>query len=276
MVILERSDERKRTPVTRLLREPTFHFFLVAAALLVAHRLVVGDPRTIVMTPALKADLVRRYQDQIGRPPTGAEAQAFIDVWKSDEALYREALREGIDREDPTVRNVLIGKMRERALLQTRIPEPTEAELQQYLSRHRDRFEVPLMYEHEFVAFPKTVPGAGSERAKYEPQLRAGATPASLGLRSTVGNVTRDRIEEELGRQVAEAITHLPRGQWQELDAGGRLLLVKLIDVRGGLPPADALHAQLVAAVKSEREQAAVAEAVGAIAARYRFEEKSR
>ena len=263
----------KNAQLARLLREPTLHFFVLAALLLAGQRLVVGDARTIVMTPALEAALKRRSQDQIGRPPTGAESDAFIAAWKTDEALYREALREGIDRDDPTVRNVLIGKMRERALLQTRIPDPTEAELQQYLALHRGQFEVPLMYEHEFVTFPRTGPGAAAERAKYEHQLSTGATPASLGLRSTAGNVTRERIVEELGPQVADAITHLPRGQWQELDASDRLLLVKLIDVRGGLPPPDMLHAQLVAAFKAEKEQAAVAQATKAIAARYRFEE---
>jgi hypothetical protein len=266
----------KRLALSRLLREPTLHFFVLAAVLLAGQRLVVGDARTIVMTPALEADLRRRYQDQIGRPPTRAEGDAFIAAWKVDEALYREALREGIDRDDPTVRNVLIGKMRERALLQTRIPEPTETELQQYLAVHREQFEVPLMYEHEFVTFPKTDPGAAAERAKYERQLSAGATPASLGLRSTAGNVTRERIEQEFGPKVADEITRLPRGKWQELEAGDRLLLVKLIDVKGGLPPPDMLHAQLVAAFKAEKEQAAVAQATKAIAARYRFEEKSR
>ncbi len=266
----------KPAKLERLLREPTIHFFVLAAALLGAQRIVQGDQRTIVMTPALEADLRRRYQDQIGRPPTTAEADAFLSSWKTDEALYREALHEGIDRQDPTVRNVLIGKMRERALLQTRIPEPTEAELQQYLDKHRDQFETPLIYEHEFVTFPTSDPGAATQRAKYEPQLHAGATPASLGLRSTVANVTRERIEQEFGPQVAAQITHLPRGEWHELETSDRLLLVKLIDVNGGLAPPELLHAQLAAAVKSEKEQAAVAQAVRAIAARYRFEEKSR
>jgi hypothetical protein len=259
----------KTTKLGRLLREPTIHFFVLAAGLLGAQRIVQGDQRTIVMTPSLEADLRRRYQDQIGRPPTTAEADVFLRAWKTDEALYREALREGIERDDPTVRNVLIGKMRERSLLQARIPDPTEAELQQYLDRHRDQFEIPLIYEHEFVTFPKADPGAAEQRAKYKPQLHAGATPAALGLRSTVANVTRERMAQEFGPQVAAEITHLP------LETSDRLLLVKLIDVNGGLAPPELLHAQLAAAVKSEKEQAAVARAVQAIAARYRFEEKS-
>ena len=271
-----RSDERKPTPVTRLLREPTFHFFLVAAALLVAHRLVVGDPRTIVMTPALKADLVRRYQDQIGRLPTGAEAQAFIAVWKSDEALYREALREGIDRDDATVRTVLVGKMRERVMLQVRTREPSEADLQQYLQDHRDQFDAPLIYEHEYVVFSRGEPDALQKRASAEQKLRAGATVASLGLRSTAANVNRARIEQEFGREVADEICRLAPGPWHALETADRLLLVRMIAVQGGLPPPAVLHAQLLAGYQAMMQQKAAAQATRMIADRYRFEEPSR
>lgn len=272
--------------LARLLREPTMHFFALAAALFAVQQLVAGDGRTIVVTPALTADLVRRLQDQLGRAPSQEEAEAEIEAWKTDEAVYREAVRDGLDRNDPTVRSVLIGKIRERALLQARIPEPTEAELDEYLAAHRAQFETPLIYEHEYVVLPKGEPATASakgfkplsaaKRAGYLTQLRAGATPASLDLRSTAANVDRERIEQTFGSDVAEKITHLPLGQWQEIEDRDQWLLVELIAVRGGLPPAEALRAQLTAALMSERQQQAVAQAVRAIAERYRFEHRSR
>ena len=264
------------TKLARLWREPTLHFFVLAAGLLLGHRLLMGDSRTIVLTPALKADLLRRYRDQLNRPLTGEESQEFLAAWKADEALYREALREGIDRDDPTVRSVLIAKMRERVMLRTRTPEPTEAELQQYLAQHRDQFEAPLMYQHEYVLFPKAEPGAEQKRALAERRLAAGATTASLGLRSTAANVTRDRIEQEFGAAVADQICRLPIGQWHELETADRLLLVKMIGIQGGLPPPDLLHARLVAAWKGAVEARATAQATRAIADRYRLEEPSR
>ena len=264
------------TRVSRLLREPTLHFFLLAAGALLAHRLVVGDAHTIELTPALKADLVRRYQDQLGRRPTSTEAEAYLAAWKIDEVLYREALRQGIDRDDPAVRSLLIKNLRERLLLQTRLREPTEAELQQVLEQHRADYEMPLIYEHEFVAFPRQQPGAEHERAKYGRSLRAGATPASLGLRSTAANVNRERIEQEFGPEVAEKIRRLPTGQWQDLETGDRLLLVKLISIKGGLAAPAVLHEQLRAGFQAAMGQKALEQATQAIAGRYRFEEKSR
>jgi hypothetical protein len=262
--------------VFRLLREPTLHFFALAMAAFVAHRVIAGDPHTIELTPALEADIVRRYQDQLGRPLTSAEAEASVAAWKVDEALYREALRLGIDREDPTVRNQLIGVLRERLMQQTRLREPTEAELQQFLEQHRADYELPTLYEHEFVAWPKQASGAERERAKYQRQLAAGATPASLGLRSTAANVDRQRIEKEFGPEVADQIPRLPIGQWRELETVDRLLLVKLIRTQGGLAPPAMLHEQLRAGFQAALGQQALEQATQAIARRYRFEEKSR
>jgi hypothetical protein len=276
MATTERTDSKRTTKLARWLREPTLHFFVVAAAVLFGQRLVAGDPRAIEITPALKADLLRRYRDQLNRPVTSAEAEAFMTAWKADEALYREALREGLDRDDATVRNLLIAKMRERMLLQTRVREPSDAELQQYLERHRDEFEAPLIYEHEYVVFSRQNPEAGQERERYQRLLTAGATPASLGLRSTAAKVNRERIEQEFGAEVAERIRHLPAGQWAALEAGEHLLLVKLIGIEGGLPEPEVLRARLVAGWKGALAQKAIAQATRAITESYRFEDTAQ
>src|SRR6478735_3940119 len=130
-------ERAKSSTFSRLLREPTLHFFAVAVIALLVQRAIVGNAETIELTPALKADLLRRFHDQMGRAATPAEADAWIANWKNDEALYREALREKLDRDDPTMRNLLVGKMRERLLLKTQLREPSEAELQQFLEQHR-------------------------------------------------------------------------------------------------------------------------------------------
>jgi len=259
---------------SKLLREPTVHFFALASVALLAHRLIVGNPRTIEITPALKADLLRRYHDQLGRPASPTEARAVITNWKADEVLYREALREGVDREDSSVRNLLISKMRDRLLLQTRIPDPTDADLAQFLEQHRRDFEAPLLYEHEFVAFSKEDPRAEAERAKYRQKLATGATPASLGLRSTVANVSRERIEQDLGPGLAEQVARLPQGEWQALEAPDRLLLVKLNRIQGGLPEPAALREQLEAGWRTSFAQAALDRATQELAKRYQFQDE--
>lgn len=265
-----------RRPLPRWLREPTVHFFVVAAAALLVHRLVAGDERTISLPPALRADLLRRYGDQLSRAPTSAEAEAFLAAWKSDEALYREALAEGLDRDDPAVRNLLVGKMKERLLLQSRIPEPSETELKLYLEQHRDEFEEPLSFEHDYVTLAKGRSAMERERHDYLSRLRAGSTPAALGLRTTAANVSRERIAQDFGPAVAEAIVRLPVGQWDEVELADGWLLVKLLHVAGGLPPPDELRGRLTAAWKAERAARALSEAARSVVNRYHFEESPR
>lgn len=269
------ASDASQTGLARLLREPTLHFFVLAALLLAGQRLLSGDSHTIEVTPGLKADLLRRYRDQLGRPPTSAESEALLASWKTDEALYREALKEGLDRDDPNVRTLLINKMRERAALEVRTGEPSEDQLRQYLEQHRADFESPLIYEYEFVGVSKADPKATEQAAKYESQLSAGATPASLGLRGAAAHVNRERIVQELGAEVADQIVALPPGQWRKLETSDRLLLVRLLRVEGGLPPPDVLHDALVGAWKTTMQQQGAAEAARRVAERYRFEEPS-
>jgi PPIC-type PPIASE domain len=265
----DRSD-RALPQFPRWWREPTVHFFALAGLALLGHRLLVGAPRTIELTTALRADLLRRYGDQLSRPPTAAEAEAFISAWKTDEALYREALSEGIDRDDPAVRQLLVAKMKERLVLRARAPEPTDADLQRYLEEHRRDFEAPLRYEHDYVTLAKS-----DERERALAALRSGATPESLGLRHTAANVVSERIAQELGAAAAEAIPRLELGRWEAIEANDAWLLVRVNRVEGGLPPPDQLREQLSAAWKAERRARALVDASRGVVERYRFEEPS-
>lgn len=257
----------------RLLRDPTIHFFIIGALIFLVNRLIAGDPRTIVITPALRADLVRRFQDQRGKQPSEDEIDSELRAWRTDEALYREALSDGLDREEPAIRGLLIVKMRERAALQVSVPEPSELEIDQWFAQHRDRYETPQFYEHEYAVFPKSGPGAEQQRAKYQRALEAGATPAALGLRTVAANVLRERIEKDLGAELAERICNLPPGGWHSLEDDKNLLLVRMIRVEGGQPDREVLHNRLVMAWKAEMQGRAVERATQAIAARYRFKE---
>src|SRR5512141_907447 len=99
---------RDRLGLRRALAEPLFHFLVLGALLFVAHRLIVGDPRSIVVSAGVRADLERRFRDaNHGRAPTAAELNREIRTWERDEALYREALRDRLDRNDSTIRALL-------------------------------------------------------------------------------------------------------------------------------------------------------------------------
>lgn len=142
----------------RLLTEPTLHFFAIGLALFAIHA-EVTDPRTVVITPQLKADLSRRFSDQYWRPPSPAELDAVLAAWKRDEVLYREALHERLEQQDSMVRSLLAEKLKKRIRLELPKREPTERELDAWLASHKALYE--------------TVEGSLPSRAEIRPRLVA-------------------------------------------------------------------------------------------------------
>lgn len=257
-----------------MLREPALHFFVLGALLFGAHHLVAGAPRTIVVTPGLKAELARRFRDDRGRPPTEAEQAQALRAWQRDEALFRQALAEKLDQNDRAIRAVLIDKVHARALQQVPVPEPTPAQLADWLKTHQSLYETPKRYALEWLSFSKGSASAAAERAASEEKLRGGADARALGRPHFGAKLTAEEVEDRLGAQLSLQVPRLPVGQWQESETSTELLLLRVDAVEGGLPPESELRPRLIvdcAAALRERE---ADKALDQIAAQYRFQER--
>jgi hypothetical protein len=255
------------------LKEPLVHFFAIGAALFVAHAAFAGEERTIRVTPAVKAGIARHLQDQNGRQPTSAELTKALADWKRDEALYREALREGVEREDATVRRVLADRLRARAALQIAIPEPSVEQLERWLETHRSLYETPPRYDYELLTFPKTAAG-GRELEHYENALAAGTPPDKADRPLLGGTHTLVELREKFGASLAEAIAGLAQGRWQQLESADQWTLVRVKRTVGGLPSVEELRPRLIADWSRVVEKRAVESAVQQIVDRYHFEER--
>jgi hypothetical protein len=228
----------------------------------------------VVVGAGVKADLQRRFRDTRGRPPSPSELESELRAWKRDEALYREALRDQLDRDDATIRAVLADRVRARVAAGLRKREPSGAELDGWLATHRSLYEIPRRYDYESVAFPRGERSAGEQLAKYQKALEAGADPRGLGRSIVGGNLGVEDLQERFGPGLAARIQTLPVGRWHRLESEHDLLLVRVNAVQGGLPDAEALHRRLVADWSYAEQRRAVDQAVEAIVGRYRFEER--
>jgi hypothetical protein len=260
----------------RLAAEPTVWFFVVGALLFGAHRLVVGDGRVIRLTPGVRAELSRQYQDAHGRTPTAVEMEKEIRTWERDEALSREALRDRLDRDDRTLRTVLADKIRARVALAIPKREPTAADLDGWLAAHRSTYESPRRYDYGTVTFPRTDPSSPAQLDKYERAIAGGAEAQTLG-RPIVGADLGDAdLKERVGPALAARIEALPVGRWQRLEGPGGLVLARLNAVEGGLPAPEELHARLLADWQLAQWNEEIDRALQAIVDRYRLEERAR
>lgn len=251
--------------IRRLLREPLLHFLLLGALLFALYgwlnRQGFAAPDEILVSRQQVEGLVMQFERVWQRTPTAAEKQALIDSWVRDEVYYREALAMGLERDDPVVRRRMSQKI--QFILDSGTPAaPTDAELQQWLDGHADKYRIEPVYSLQQVYFD---PARRGEKAGSD---IAAALRALEGGRAVTGDSTMlpDRLDgsatdvaRAFGEEFESALRTVPVGSWQgpvesgfglhvirlEKREDGRL--AKLADVRDAVER-DLLHAKAQAA----------------------------
>ncbi len=244
---------------------------LIGALLFVAHGLLTEDTDVVVISPGLPRELSRRFEDVQGRPPGAAELSAALEAWKQDEVLYREALRDRLDRDDATVRQVLADRLRARFAMDVE-REPSDAELERWLRAHAAKYELPLVYDFELFKQAKSEPEARERFERFERAMSGGAEPSSLSEPVVGARQPADVMSSALGPRLASAITALLAGAWQRVDDDEHFILARVKAVTGGLPSVADIRPRLLADWKMQREHEAVEHQLRQVMKRYRFE----
>lgn len=171
--------------LNRLVREPLVHFLLAAAAIYALFALWHGagagnDPHRIVVD---RGALLRymQFRAQAFEPATfeaqldalsDTERQRLINEYVREEALYRDALALGLDRDDNVMRLRLVQKM--SYLLERSVPAaPLEGELEKYFAAHRQEYEVEpaWTFAHVFMDASHGEQGAEQKARRMLQQL---------------------------------------------------------------------------------------------------------
>lgn len=246
---------------------------MAGVLLFFAHRWIAGDSRVVAVTPGVRAELARAFQDNHGRPPAPEELEAEVRDWERDEALARQAKREGLDRDDRTIRAVLADHLRARVAQGIPKRQPTAADLAAWLAAHRGDYETPRRWDYQSIVFPRSATGE-AEAAKVQKVLVNGADARSL-LRPLVGgNLTAPELAQRLGAPAAARVQEMPVGAWERIAGERELLLVRVTAVSGGLPPEDELRPRLFADWQYAQHQREVDQALRDVVHQYRFEER--
>ena len=131
--------------MTRFLREPHFHFLLLGALMFAAYFVMQDNsnyhpPGSIAVTPGRIQQMTVAFETANGRKPTSEEVTGLIDSYVRDEVFVREALKLGLDQDDPVIRATLIEKAKGLADFGADTTEPTDADLQSYLNANAAAF----------------------------------------------------------------------------------------------------------------------------------------
>ena len=237
--------------IRRLLRDPLAHFLVGGAILwaLIAWRGEVPDPagRAIVVGRARQAVLADSYAQLMGRRPTVRELAGLIATDVREDVLYREALRLGLDQDDPVVRRRLATKMTELASAEAESAEPSQAELRAWLAQNPARFadDPALTFAQHLFA---SEPAARAALARL--RRGEGVGDAGSGLPGMVNGMAEREVRELFGRQfAAELATLEPGAGWQGPLPSGLGWHVVRLDARtpGRVPPFATIRARVLA-----------------------------
>ena len=284
-----------KSKLSRLLREPLFHFLLLGAALFGVYRYLPpqgpAQPAAQAAEPAaapsrqilLSLDQLTRlalaFQANWGREPTSQELDRMVEDDVKEEIFYREGLALGLDKDDEIVRRRMAQKMQFLAENVAAQHAPSDAELRAFFDQNRKLFEEPprLGFRHLYFSPDRRASNARADAEKAFGEIKgeteevkvSGADP--FMYQDYYRDKAPDYLRKEFGPDFAEAIVKLPTGSWQgpiESGFGWHLVFIDtLIPARA--PPFEEIEPDVKQAWLAEQKAKAVKQAYDEMRAKY-------
>ncbi len=211
-----------------LLREPLLHFLVIGAALFIVFNLTnnaeTKSDNKIIITQTDLDRLAATWLKSMGRPPTAQEREQQLKHHIREQVLYREAKSMGLDQDDVIVRRRLTKKMEYLFNDLSFIPEPTEAELNSFLSEHASTFTLPatITFSQIYLDPGKRKQDINKDAEQLLKQLKettAATDTIDMGDRSLLPYELTAERENEIagmfGTAFAAQVFALPADRWQ-------------------------------------------------------------
>jgi hypothetical protein len=131
--------------VSKLLKEPLFHFLLIGMGLFFLYAQLnrdeeANETQQIIINGSTLSVLSTTFMEENGRVPTDKEMMTLVQDDIREEVLYREAIAIGLDQDDLIIRHRLAQKMKYLFEDVTIVDEPNEEELKAYLQENPEIF----------------------------------------------------------------------------------------------------------------------------------------
>lgn len=196
-----------------LLRQPLVWFLCISGALFIADARTSSQPEAIVVSPAVRQRIALLWETQMGTSPSANELESLIAGWIEEEALYREAMRLGLDREDSIIRRRLVQKLNFIAESDP-VAEPEEATLEAFYESNITDYTLPERLTFSQLTFREEASAFAALDA-----LASGADADALGESTMLNRTYSYRsaldINSTFGMGFAAQIDTTVLGSWQ-------------------------------------------------------------
>lgn len=213
--------------IRKFVREPLVHFIALGALVFLLFHFNANRDEAptgkIVVTPGKIEQLVTGFTRTWHRPPTQQELDGLAEDYIREEVLYREALAMGLDKDDTIVRRRMRQKLEFLTEEASSVASPTDQDLQRWLDKHPDKFNVEPAIAFSQVYFNASRRGESASAAASQAlaQINSGIrTIAALELGDSTmlpHQLPLSRIDEiasVFGNEFARQISQLELGRW--------------------------------------------------------------
>ncbi len=254
------------------LQEPLLHFLLIGAVLF-ALFYQVADPEEetgnrIVISEADIERMITLFERKLQRLPTQQELNGLVEAQIREEILYREALAMGLDRDDTIVRRRMAQKVEFMFNDLVDAAEPSDEELQQFLSDNTDRFieSARTSFVQVYLNADKRGDRVNSDAEQLlltMNEQKDAVDAAAVGDMFMFGheyeNQTEHQVSRMFGQDFAQSLAGLAPGSWQGPVASGYGLHLVYITERtdAWLPPLAEIRDSVLYEWMAERRQQA-------------------
>ncbi len=270
--------------VVGTLREPLFHFLVLAAGLFALSYLFSGtptdkEPDTILVSQQRLKSLLLIFRRTWQRPPTQQELDGLVQEYVKEEVLYREALAMGLDRDDTLVRRRLRQKLEFVAEDMADAEEPTDQELQEFLDTHSESFRVErrATFHQVYLSRQRRGDSLQADSLAILGQLRSGSLDDDeVGDPSLLPNfhedLTEGGISSLFGADFSAQLLATEPGQWSgpvDSPYGTHLVLLQEI-TEGRLPKLEEVRPSVRREWLAQRRAASKEEFFQALLSKYK------
>lgn len=268
----------------RWLREPALQFLLIGTGLFLAYGWLHGRASfsrdTIVITEGRIEQLAAGFAGLHRRPPTREELDGMVQDAVREEVLYREAMALHLDEDDVIVRRHLAQKLQFVSEDTHPVPEPTQAQLRDFLAQHPQQFQAERGYSFTQVFLNPQRHGSQlqADAQRLLAALRTAPDDAALVkggdpflLDSHFERLPAGETARLFGADFEKALRTIATGQWQgpvTSSLGTHLVLLRLRDEPGPPRLAD-IQAEVRRAWMNEQRELANARFYAELRRRY-------
>ncbi len=216
------------------LREPLTHFLIagiILSFLMVRFGDATGSDRSITLNEAKIGNIASQWEQTWRRPPSPAELDGLIRDYIKEEIYFREAMRLGLDADDPVIRRRLRTKMEFLATAQVENESPTYAQLQRFHNANRARYSATASFSFEQKFFADDRMAARKAIVALNTGSPVIAVP--IGIPASMQLADADKIGRTFGNEFAKGLAKLKPHVWGgPVQSGFGWHAVKIQDVK--------------------------------------------